>query len=1102
MTMTHVNHKSRFDPIILLAVICLVLAFGSAAAAEETEGENETAAEEITGDGRTVLGGYTFQRSQAVESPNIFVSRNPSTDTIVFQDNAVLDATVPFVYSNFEQWTKWRRETDSNPGRVEEYGLNPLSIFTIGNAYNAITLEKGVRVINRAEESDGMFILGPTSINIKEDTLTYGSWAGISLANFEDAVKEDVYEVSIVNQGRIGSFVDESGTRDENGDFPLMSSKYALLLYEGVIGGIVNESSGIIDGQSFGMRISFSESQGDFIPFGDSAIDYFEGSYFNLENHGEIIGRLYDGIFEGGGLENISIINHESGLIQGGRTGIVLSRGGDIDNRGAIRGGETGIFISTGTANIIHSGEISVTGEEGGDAILFGPNAVGGTVALYAGVEGGIQHSGSSSDGNSGNSSEAALSIYDTVDSSDASIGNIAFGEGSITQYGGAWTYKDITAGVLQIESGVMRLSENISVDGDIIIASDATMRINGGAMSAENFINRGILNFNDGEITINGGLFDWADPGSPADLVLAGAAEDQSPHLRLADGAAISGVDYVTIGGVHAGSLTLLDARATVPGGLEIRDKGRLAGTGLIQSNVIAGNGGIISPGYAGDATGTLSIEGDLIIEKDSTVDIGIMNGDNNNAVIDATGDVSIAGGTVNVTDLSGRRIADGSVYTFLMAGQSVAGQFDAITGSPIFAFDLDYGYNNASFKVTRLTDYEDFAATPNQESMAWAYQTARDDGYLPKLVPEMEKLLEYVLEEKGPPTLLEGALELLSPEPYQASFRMTADTVGHMNRHLMNGARQTRLKMALAEPEADDQRAWIVPGQAGTSTWDKPFRLFYGTFYRFADVDPDAMRTGYYQRTRGFYLGYERPVGTRANGGVSFAYSNNNGRFNDGRGELEIESFRIGPHATVALGNLEIDLALNGGRHKNYQERVVIYPLPATALTRYKIYDASTYTDIRYSISPAGLFCLTPSASLQYTYQHRENIKEKNGGDINLHVQKDSFNTLRGMLGLKLSREIRRNSAVIVPELFGGWRNEMGDRDVDISASFIGAPDSPEGGFTVTGQCPEREFYVAGVGITFLFGEFNVAYLGYEREFRDTEDVETYSGGVKWNF
>lgn len=378
--------------VLMLLLVCAGL---PAALADDADADGDAnGGEEITGDGRTVLGSYTFQRSQAVESPNIFVSRNPSTDTIVFQDNAVLDATVPFVYSNFEQWTKWRRETGSNPGRVEEYGLNPLSIFTVGNAYNAITLEKGVRLINRAAESDGMFILGPTSINIKEDTLTYGSWAGISLANFEDAVKEDVYEVSIVNQGRIGSFVDESGTPDENGDFPLMRSKYALLLYDKVVGSVINESSGVIDGQSFGMRISFSERQGDFIPLGGEGNDYLEGGTFSLENHGQIIGRQYDGIFEGGGLENVSIINHETGLIQGGRTGIMIKRGGDIDNRGIIRAGETGIFISTGTANIIHSGEIIITGEEGGEAILFGPNAAGGTVSLYAGVDGGIRHSG------------------------------------------------------------------------------------------------------------------------------------------------------------------------------------------------------------------------------------------------------------------------------------------------------------------------------------------------------------------------------------------------------------------------------------------------------------------------------------------------------------------------------------------------------------------------------------------------------------------------------------------------------------------------------------------------------------------------------------
>jgi hypothetical protein len=1081
-------------------MICLVLALGSAAAAEETEGENGTTTEEITGEGRTVLGGYTFERNQIVDSPNIFVSRNPATDAIVFEDKAVLDGDILFTLSNYQQWEKWLRETGADPARMAAYDLNPLSVFTVGNAYNNITLEKGARVINRATESDGMFILGPADINIKEDTLVHGGWAGLSLGNLTEPEPENYYEVSVVNRGLIGTFTDETGPRDEEGNRPVLKSRSGILIYEGVGGSVVNESTGTITGSHFGIRVGYSELQGDFIPRGDpDLVDIIKDSRFSIVNHGIIQGGVYEGIFDGGGYESVEIVNHETGVIEGGRSGIMLLGGGKIDNRGVIRGGENGIFISTGTMDITHSGELSVTGEEGGDAILFSAFTEGGTVALYSGVDGNIRHIGDSVD--------AVLYLFDTADGADASVGNIVFGDGAVTQYGGIWNYKDIAANSLRLENGAMRLSKKIEVDQGLFVGPDAVITVTDGVITAGNFINRGILNFYHGEIAVDGGVFDYADPRGARDFALIGGAEDQIPHLRIADGASTAGIRHIVIGGEQAGMLTVEGGRVTVPDGLEVMDKGWLSGAGLVQGSVLAAAGSTIKPGYGkivigspdeGEPKGTLAIEGDLTIHAESTVNIGIDRGDDNNANIHATGFVGIEGGTVTVTDISGRTIQDGAVYTFLTADRFVAGEFDAITGSPIFTFDLDYGFDNVSFRVTRLIDYDDFTVTANQAVMAEAYQTAREDGHLPNLVIAMEDVLVEVLEERASPDLLRYSLDRLSPEPYQAAFRMTADMVGDMNRHFMRSARQTRLKLGLAEPGAEDDRAFIVPGETGTSTWAKPFRLFYGTIYRYSDVEPDPSRTGYYHKARGYYLGYERPVGTRINAGVGFQYLNNQAYFNRSgisAGHLETESFRFGPHATVAVGNLELDIVLSGGRHKNYQDRDI-------AESRYKIYDATAYADLRYSISPAGLFRLSPSAAIAYTYQRRERIREKNGGDANLEIPKDSFDTLRSTLGLSLSREIRRSASVIIPELTGAWRNEMAERDLDINASFIGAPESPEGGFTVTGKGPDRDFYVAGARITFLFGDFNVAHIGYEREFRDSGDVDAYFGGVKWNF
>jgi hypothetical protein len=1087
-------------------------------------------ADDAAGDSLMVMGGYTFQRNQVADSPNAFVSRNPGEDTILFQNNAVLDADVFFEFSDFERWEQWHKETGADPDRVDEYGLNPLSAITIGNAYKQITMNPGSRIINRAFESDGIVAFGAADITIAQDAVVHGQWSGISLGNFKDPEEKDFYAVSIVNQGRIGSFPDDSGAKDADGNFPVIYSRSGIQVYEGVGGSLFNESTGVIQGTSFGIRTNYSERQGEYIPMPGETheISYFEGRGLNIENHGEIRGGSFEGIFDGGGLENVSIVNYESGLIKGGRSGIVLLRGGDIDNQGTIEGGETGIFISSGTANISHSGVLSVTGERGGDAIHFGENTVGGTVTLYSAVEGNIVHTG--------DSSEAVISLMDNADESGdgsgdesdeasaaISVGNINFGDGRVTQQGGTWSCKNITAAGLRLEGGEMQSGHTVTVDQDINIAPDATMTITGGKITAENFVNRGLLNFQNGALYVDGGVFSYTDQAGGLDFNLAGSEDDQNPHLRLGNGAVASGIRALSVGGTHAGTLILEDARLPVLSGeVTVKDKGLLGGVGSVAGNVTARSGGALSPGYGDDPTGALLIDGNLVIEKGATIDVGVMQGDNNNAVIDVSREVSIAGGTVNVIDFSGRRLEDGATYTFLTSGLSMAGEFDAITGSPIYAFNLDYGFNNVSFNVIRLRDYSDYAETQNQAAMALAYKDARDGGDLKKLVPKMEDLLSGVLQEKGPADVLRSALDQLSPEPIQASFRVVADHADQMTRQLMSGARKTRQKLVsgdLGVPGGlEDGRARIVPGEYGTSTWRAPFRLFYGGFYGFADVDPDAGRSGYKHKGRGFYLGYERPMGDRVNGGASIGYARNrSSRFEGSIGKLEIESFRLGPHATATLGNLEIDVAFSGGLHLNRQEREMIIPLfdekaalggiqtvafQEKAVSRYKIYDGSAFTDLRYNMDLGYLFRLTPTASMQYTHMRRKNLTEKHGGDINLKVHRDSYDVLRSMLGASLSREVRGSTFVLVPELFAGWRNHMLDRDVDLDAEFVNAADLSDRVFTVTGQGPDRQAYVVNVTITALFGDFNVAHIGWQREFADSGKVESFSAGVKWNF
>ena len=209
-------------------------------------------------------------------------------------------------------------------------------------------------------------------------------------------------------------------------------------------------------------------------------------------------------------------------------------------------------------------------------------------------------------------------------------------------------------------------------------------------------------------------------------------------------------------------------------------------------------------------------------------------------------------------------------------------------------------------------------------------------------------------------------------------------------------------------------------------------------------------------------------------------------------------MHTLRLGPHATLDRGALEIDIALNVGYHWNRQKRNM--PLiDRQSVVRYNIWDGSVYTGARYNLSFRDRWLLTPAASLQYAHQYRESFTERRAGDARLKMGSDANDVLRSLLGMHFSREFRTSRFVLVPEVFAGWEYDLLDPDMTLEARFAEAPGSS---FRVDADSPGRESVVYGGGLTFLFGDYNVAFATYELEKQDDGDGYTFSAGVKWNF
>ena len=1096
-------------------------------------------------------GGYTFEEGETVENPWIFISLEPESDRIRFESGAEIDTEVAFEPEawaiDFEQWKMWHRETGADPARIGDYDLEPLGAFTMGRTYDRIDLEEGARIINRAEVGEGMKTLGSVDLVLEKDAVIHGDWTALSLGNFESTAAEDFFTVNITNRGTIGTYTEDFGFEPFE-----KSSQHGIVFFEVVDGSVVNEAGGVIRSDHTGIYTNYKEQdEAVFVDFDpeadlDEALAYAPGRSFSLDNYGEIKGDFF-GLYEGGGVEDVRVVNHASGYMEGNSAGIYLIRGGQIENRGTIKGDTTGIFVRTGTPEIIHSGTIVATDEEFGDAIRLGEDTVGGTITLHAAVDGNILHIG--------DSEEALLflkePLEDQTNTAPLSVGNIGFGEGAVIQQGGIWSYEDLAARRIVVEGGEMRLRQEVAAGEDVAIESDAILTMTGGTLLTENLINQGRLNFYDGEITIDGGVFNHADSaGAPRSLTIQGDDNDHNPRLRMAEGAGTAGIDNFNIGGDHAATLFLEHgSTVSVQNRLALKDKGLLKGSGTVSGDILAESGGVIRPGHSEDSTGSLAIDGDLLIQEGGVLDIGVAQEDGNNSKIAVSGEAVIDGSTLKVTDYSNFQLRDGSVHPFLTAS-NVIGRFDRIESfAPmVYTFDPDYEEEEVSFTVIRHADYSDYTLTQNHETHMATLESAWEAEQLDDLRFRMDWLLNNVLEGRTPPARLVETIGQIGPEPYQASYRMAADNANQMNRRLLQGARTSRLQIGRPGQEqgaqnarqggaqamanmlgtalalaADDPgalarandvsfisvaanaqgsnnaggRAQIMTDELGESIRDTGLRVFYGGYRRIGDVDDGPTRMGHDYKVRGGYLGFER-ARNGAIAGIGLSYANSEVEFDNDSGDLNAHNFRLGPHVTIDRGALEVDVALNAGWHANRQKRNMPN-IDRQSVVRYNIWDGSLYTGARYNLTFRDKWRLVPSAGMQYTHQYREGFTERRAGDARLKMASDSNDVLRGLLGLRFSRELRGSRFVLVPELYAGWEYDLLDPDMALDASFAEAQDSR---FSVDANAAGRDALSYGGGLTMLFGDYNVAFAKYELEEQKDGNSYTFSAGVKWNF
>ncbi|MFO8014419.1 MAG: autotransporter domain-containing protein, partial [Phycisphaerae bacterium] len=578
------------------------------------------------------------------------------------------------------------------------------------------------------------------------------------------------------------------------------------------------------------------------------------------------------------------------------------------------------------------------------------------------------------------------------------------------------------------------------------------------------------------------------------------------------------TGAGTVTFSGAntYAGGTTvsggMLVVNGSVGGGLMTIEPGTsLGGSGQIGGSVLSQ--GTTVPGNSID---TLRIDGDYTLAAGGLLDVEVERAGaaTNSDLLDVGGAALLeAGSTVRVTDISagGNVIQTNDTFTIITAAGGMTDQGTTVTSTSAVLQFTPSVVAGTDYVLTahQIASLAEAASGGNNVSVAAAI-----DADSPLAAGDYGTLINNLL--LLPAGQLDPALAQLGGQAHMAtgeavfssSSQMTGVLTNYLSGRRLGGP--MRLSQTALAPE---------PSLALTSAASDPFMLAetadgaprqpegplapetktyffaqpFGDFYK---KDTTGNQLGYRANTGGIQFGMDRLVSSTALVGLSGGYGHTEVDVSRGGGGGRIDTFRVGPYASLFNDRAFVDAAVTYGAHWNEMRRTIRFGgINRTAESDYIGHDVTGYLGGGYRIDLAG-WSVTPNASAQYTWYRRQGFSESGAGAANLNVDPDTSQSMQSRLGLSISRVFTCESVKVCPEAFGGWWHEyLGDQS--LQAHFAQG---------VTRFRTEREFSrdgaYYGAGVSVLLSENVSAYLRWQGTVSNLDESNTVVGGVGVRF
>ena len=556
----------------------------------------------------------------------------------------------------------------------------------------------------------------------------------------------------------------------------------------------------------------------------------------------------------------------------------------------------------------------------------------------------------------------------------------------------------------------------------------------------------------------------------------------------------------------VEKGTLVVGDAagiNAALGGDVYVWSDATLAGQGTVGNTTVLA-GGILSPG---NSPGTLTVNGDLTLAADSTLEIGIA-GNGKSDRVEVAGAASVGGSIVSVTAIdSETSYQNGQTYYILHATGGITGEFARAVSESAF---LDVSVANLSDTAglticlkTGCPQQPVHPADPDNPDtpVPPLFSTVTSSGNQHSTAAALDSLAQT-----GSSLNLYNSMLILSADDARAAFdslsgeaHASAKVALVDHSQFIRNAALGRLQQAFGgAPATQIDALSYAPLNKGTSvaaidnvapaSISAAQHLYTGWGYAYGAwtrQDSNGHTGDMKSSIGGFVTGIDGIVVDTWRLGLLAGYSRSSFHMDERASSGSSDNYTLGVYAGTqwALNSRDV-LAFRSGIaytwHKIDMSRSVAFPGFSDYLT--SAYDAGSFQvfgELGYKLS-YGKAQFEPYAGLAYLRLKTHDFDEKGLTAAALSASSDTMDTSFSTLGLRASTDFVLGTVATTVRADIAWRHAYGDITPVSTASFVGS-----NAFTVSGLPIAKDAALIEAGLDFKLTDATTLGLSYNGQF-----------------